>query len=280
MTETLTLAGIDVCATSVAGLETCIELPGFKVAFDIGRGPRSAVRLPTVLFTHAHIDHIGGIAHHVATRSLLNMAPPTYGMPKAVVGAVESLLDAFRALDGSELPATLVGMEPGDVISIGKRRVARPLTSFHPVPSQGYVLLEQRKRLRPDLADAGREAIAAARARGEEVSDLIEHPMVAFSGDTRIEFIEHNELARRADLLIMEVSFVDDRVSVESARANGHIHLDEVVERAELFENKAILFTHLSARYRQEEAQAALDAKLPAGLRERVTLLPRPWWCA
>lgn len=233
-----------------------------------------------MLFTHAHIDHIGGIAHHVATRSLLNMAPPTYGMPKAVVGAVESLLDAFRALDGSELPATLVGMEPGDVISIGKRRVARPLKSFHPVPSQGYVLLEQRKRLRPDLVDAGREAIAAARARGEEVSDLTEHPMVAFSGDTRIEFIEHNELARRADLLIMEVSFVDDRVSVESARANGHIHLDEVVERAELFENKAILFTHLSARYRQEEAQAALDAKLPAGLRERVTLLPRPWWCA
>jgi len=280
MTETLTLAGIDVCATSVAGLETCIELPGFKVAFDIGRGPRSAVRLPIVLFTHAHIDHIGGIAHHVATRSLLNMAPPTYVLPKAVVGAADSLLDAFRALDGSELPATLVGMEPGDVISIGKRRVARPLKSFHPVPSQGYVLLEQRKRLRPDLADAGREAIAAARSRGEEVSDLTEHPMVAFSGDTRIEFIEHNELARRADLLIMEVSFVDDRVSVESARANGHIHLDEVVERAELFENKAILFTHLSARYRQEEAQAALDAKLPAGLRERVTLLPRPWWCA
>lgn len=280
MSNVLTLAGIDVRAVSVAGLETCIELPGFKVAFDIGRGPRSAVRNPVVLFTHAHIDHMGGIAHHVATRSMMSMAPPTYVMPKAVVGAVSNLLDAFRALDGSELPVKLVGLEPGESIPIGKRRIARPLRSFHPVPCQGYVIMEQRKQLRPDLADGGKPAIAAALERGEEVSSTWEHPMVAFSGDTTIEFIEHNECARKADLLIMEVTFMDDRVSVQSARDNGHIHIDEVVERAELFENKAILFTHLSARYRQSEALAAIDAKLPAGLRERVTLLPRPAWCS
>jgi ribonuclease Z len=279
MTQTLTLAGIDVRAVSVAGLETCIELPGFKVAFDIGRGPRSAVRNPVVLFTHAHIDHMGGIAHHVATRSMMKMEPPTYVMPKSVVGAVDNLLDAFRALDGSELPVQLVGLGPGEAISVGKRRVARPLVSFHPVPSQGYAILELRKQLRPELAAGGKAAIAEARTRGEEVSSTWEHPLVAFSGDTRIEFIEHNELARKADLLIMEVTFVDDRVSVESARANGHIHIDEVVERAELFENKAILFTHLSARYRQDEAQAAIDQKLPPTLRDRVTLLPRPDWC-
>ena len=279
MAQTLTLAGLDVRATSVAGLETCIELPGLKLAFDIGRGPRSAVRNPVVLFTHAHIDHMGGIAHHVATRSLMKMKPPMYVMPKAVVGAVENLLDAFRALDGSELPATLVGLSPGESVSVGKRRIARPLRAFHPVHCQGYAIMELRKRLRPDLARQGKQAIAAARERGEEVSSTWEHPLVVFSGDTKIEFIEHNECARKADLLIMEVTFVDDRVSVESARANGHIHIDEVVERADMFENKATLFTHLSARYRQDEAQAAINAKLPPSLRERVTLLPRPDWC-
>jgi len=279
MSAELTLAGIDVRAVSVAGLETCIELPAFKVCFDIGRGPRSAVRNNTILFTHAHIDHMGGIAHHVATRSLLSMDPPTYVMPHSVVDAVEGLLNAFRVLDGSEMPANLVGAKPGEVVRIGKRRVARPLQAFHPVPSQGYAILDVRNRLRADLQDAGKEAIAEARARGEEITSPVEHPLVVFSGDTTIEFIEKNELARKADLLIMEVTFVDDRVSVEAARKNGHIHLDEVVARAELFENKAILFTHLSARYKQEEAQAALDAKLPTGLRERVTLLPRPQWC-
>ncbi len=280
MSAELTLAGIDVRAVSVAGLETCIELPGFKVCFDIGRGPRAAVRNHTVLFTHAHIDHMGGIAHHVATRSLMSMEPPTYVMPPHVVDAVENLLNAFRVLDGSEMPAKLVGLKPGEMLKIGKRRVVRPLKSFHPVPSQGYAIMEVRNRLRDDLQGAESKIIAAARARGEEITESTEHPVVVFSGDTTIEFIEHNPLAQNADLLIMEVTFVDDRVDVASARKNGHIHLDEVVERADLFNNKAILFTHLSARYRQEEALAALDAKLPASLRERVTLLPRPDWCS
>ena len=49
--------------------------------------------------------------------------------------------------------------------------------------------------------------------------------------------------------------------------------LDEVVERAALFENEAVLMTHFSARYKAREVVAALDARLPSGLRERVTPL-------
>ena len=119
----------------------------------------------------------------------------------------------------------------------------------------------------------------AARERGDDINVVTEHPKVVFSGDTKIEFLDNNPLAQQADLLIMEVSFIDDRVSVKSSRENGHIHIDEVAERAELFKNKAILFTHLSARYRQKEALDAIDKKLPPALRERVTLIPRPDWC-
>jgi ribonuclease Z len=71
----------------------------------------------------------------------------------------------------------------------------------------------------------------------------------------------------------MEVTFVDDRVSVKQCRSKGHIHLDEVVERAELFENQAIMFTHFSARYSRREILMNLDKKLPPDLRERVTPL-------
>jgi ribonuclease Z len=71
------------------------------------------------------------------------------------------------------------------------------------------------------------------------------------------------------------VTFLDDRVPVAEARAKGHVHLDEVVERAELFENEALLFTHFSARYRPAEVRAILAARLPPALAERVTpLLP------
>ena len=113
--------------------------------------------------------------------------------------------------------------------------------------------MERRKRLKPELQGAGPDAIREAALRGEAINEEHEHPKLVFSGDTTIEFIEHNEVAQQADILIMEVSFIDDRVSVERSK-NGHIHLDEVIARAELFKNKAILFTHLSARYREQEA--------------------------
>ena len=273
MAKTFTLDGLDVRAVSVAGMETCIELPSLKTCFDIGHGHRSTARNHTVLFTHAHIDHMGGIGHHAATRSLLSMAPPTYVVPAPIVSGVERLLDAFRALDGSDIPVVIKGLKPGEAMPLGKRWVVRPLPSFHPVPSQGYALMERRKRLKPELQGAGRDAIREAALRGETINEAHEHPKLVFSGDTTIEFIEHNEVAQQADILIMEVSFIDDRVSVESARKNGHIHLDEVIARAELFQNKAILFTHLSARYREQEAVQALEARLPDTLKERVTLL-------
>ena len=279
MSDTLHLAGIPIRAVSVAGLETCIELPSWRVCFDIGRGHRQTVRNHTVLFTHAHIDHMGGIAHHVATRGLLNMAPPTYVVPKAIADNVENLLDAFRRLDGSDLAANIVGIGPGESLNLSQGIVIRPLRAYHRVPCQGYALMEVRRHLKPELVGQGREVIMAARERGDDINAVTEHPKVVFSGDTKIEFLDNNPLAQQADLLIMEVSFIDDRVSVKSSRENGHIHIDEVAERAELFKNKAILFTHLSARYRQKEALDAIDKKLPPALRERVTLLPRPEWC-
>jgi ribonuclease Z len=73
--------------------------------------------------------------------------------------------------------------------------------------------------------------------------------------------------------LILECTFIDDRVSVEMARKSGHVHLYELAERAELFENEQILLTHFSARFTAEEIQAALDKHLPPSLRERVVPL-------
>ena len=278
--DLLQLAGIRVRATSVAGLETCIELPDLKLCFDMGRASPSAIRHGTVLFTHSHMDHMGGIAQHAATRELQGMDPPTYVMPAVAVDPVQQLFAAWRGLNGSEPKAQLIGARPGDSIALDNGRVARPLQAFHPVACQGYAIVEQRKRLLPKFVGAQGSVIKAAREAGETINETVEHTIVVFSGDTTAEFHEHNELAQTAQLLITEVTFMDERISVASARKHGHTHLDEIIERAETFKNQAILFTHLSARYKQEEALAVLAQRLPASLKDRVTLLPRPAWCA
>src|SRR5262245_53930136 len=77
----LTLAGHQVRALSVGGIETCFELPAFDVCLDIGRCPAGAERRGTLLLTHAHIDHAAGIPYFISMRALLKLPEPRVVMP-------------------------------------------------------------------------------------------------------------------------------------------------------------------------------------------------------
>ena len=63
---------------------------------------------------------------------------------------------------------------------------------------------------------------------------------------------------------------VDERVDRAQAEESGHAHLDEWIERAELFENEVIAFGHFSSRYSAKQVREILERRLPANLRERV----------
>jgi ribonuclease Z len=67
---------------------------------------------------------------------------------------------------------------------------------------------------------------------------------------------------------LIECSFLlaDD---VDRARKYEHIHLEDILEHAERFENEAIVLTHFSQRYRPEEIRGALS-DLPSALAGRV----------
>ena len=269
-----TLAGHVVRGLSIGGLETCIDLPGFKVAFDIGRTPDFAVSRERILFTHAHMDHMGGVAWHCATRSLRGMRPPTYVMSPENVPAFEALFADWRRLDRSDLDHVTVALSPGEEHALDAQRFVRPFRSPHRVACQGYAIWHRRWKLKPEYAGLTPDEIRRRRVDAKEaVSEVVETPEVAFTGDTLIEVVENEEVVRKARLLIIEVTFVDERVSVADCRAKGHVHLDEIVERARLFENEALLFTHFSERYSNREIVAALDRRLPPDLRARVTPL-------
>lgn len=276
---TLDINGETVRAVSVGGLETCIELPAWKLCFDIGRCPPTATRLERVLFTHSHTDHMGGVVHHCATRDLMGMRPPEYVVPAEVHDAFDDMFDTWRRLDRSELPCRVRAARPGDRIELGHGRFAQAFRVYHRVPSLGYALGQVRRKLRPDLAGASRAEIIRLRQAGEAVDMPEEHIEVAFCGDTLIDVVDREEAVRTARLLILEVTFLDDRVSVDKARSKGHVHLDEVIERADLFENEALLFTHVSQRYSNAQMHRILRERLPDSLRDRVRILERepPW---
>jgi len=269
----LDLAGIALRGVSVGGFETCIEIPGWGVALDIGRCPRSAVHRGTVLFTHSHMDHMGGVAFHAATRGLYNLPPPTYLVPKENVDALKGYFAAARRLDHSKLAHKLFPISPGEEYQLNKGLFVRAFRSVHVVPCQGYGIWERRMKLKSEYAGVAGAELKRLRESGVEITASKEFPLLAFTGDSMIEVVEREEVVRKARLLIMEATFLDDRVSVAQCRERGHIHLYEIAERAELFENQAILLTHFSARYSKEEVYEALDKTLPPSLRSRVTPL-------
>ncbi|MDF1798377.1 MAG: MBL fold metallo-hydrolase [Planctomycetota bacterium] len=271
--ESLRLAGIEVRGHSVGGLETFIRLPELGLCFDIGRAPESSLSTELVLFTHSHIDHLGGVSSHAASRALRGMGPPTYVVPPPIAPGLQDLLEVWRGLDGANLPCKIVPLGPGDELTIKGRRVVRPFPAHHFGAAQGYVVWDAREKLLPELAGLSGDEIKARREAGEPVTARIETPLVAFTGDSRIDVLDVEPVLYQAKLLILEVTFLDDRVTVESAREKGHVHLDEVIERADRFQNEAILMTHFSARYNRRQVREILAERLPASLAERVTPL-------
>jgi len=271
--ERIQVGGVELRALSVGGLETCHWIPRWKVAFDIGRCPLEVVDCRTLLFTHAHMDHLGGIAYHTATRALRRQPAPRYVVPPHCAADLERLFDAWRALDRSDMPHELVPLAPGEEIRLANGLLARPFAAPHSAPCQGYGLWSQKEKLKPEYAGLDGRELARLRREGVALGTRVETPELVFTGDTLIEVVEREEVVRRARVLVMECTFIDERVGVRDARSKGHIHLDEIAERAELFQNEAILLTHFSARFRPGEILRALDERLPPSLRARVTPL-------
>jgi ribonuclease Z len=258
------LAGV-----SVAGIETAIEVSSLRLVLDMGRCTSGAVNHPCVLLSHGHLDHIGAVAQHAARRALLKMSEGVYLVPAAVHAAVERLFNAAGELDGQSIPRRVVPLEPGQEFPLSADRFVRPFATFHRVPSQGYCIWERRHRLRPEFRGLPGAELGRLRNRGVTLDEPNDVPLLAFSGDTRIEAVEQTPELTAAETLVIETSFLDDRVSVPEARAMGHIHLDEVIARHDLFQNRDIVLTHFSARYGERDIDRALT-RLPDTLRPRV----------
>lgn len=265
---------MELSGTSIAGLETCIEVPGLKLLLDLGCCSRSAVNQPLALLSHGHLDHIGAIAQHAARRSLLGMSEGTYVVPQRIAPQVEALFNAAGALDGQVIPRRVVALEPGQDEPLGKGRFLRAFETFHRVPSQGYTVWETRSRLKPEFRDLPGSKLGELRRQGVVLDDALQVPLLSFTGDTRVEVLERTPELQQTECLVIEASFLDDLVPRQQAREMGHIHLDELIERAALLPQLDVVLSHFSGRYSAADVSRIVERRLPDALRERVRILP------
>jgi ribonuclease Z len=255
---------------SRAAVQSYWRVPELKLGFDLGAQPWSFMTTPTWFVTHTHLDHIAALPVLVARRRMMKMEPPTIYMPAEAVDGVEALLRAFQRLDRGRMPAQLIGLKPGDEVELSRELVVKAFATRHTIPSLGYLVWERRKKLKPEYLELTGDQIRDLRLSGVEVAAELRLPKVAYLGDTAPQGIDAFPDVYQAQILILEMTFVAPNERASVIHKFGHTHLEDLIQRADRFENEVIIASHFSTRLHPDQIQRIVEKRLPDSLKGRL----------
>jgi len=241
----------------------------FQLLIDAGEGLQLAlgqkIWAPEVVaLTHGHSDHVLGLPGFIASRKFAKGAqdkPLTVVFPDGNSGvlAVRELL--ARMWSAAEFPITWVPLRPGGEHRLGRTRVLRAFATSHggSDPTQGYAVLEERRRLKPDYAGLAEPEIRAhVRELGRDaLMEPYRHVRFAHTGDAMP--IDPAVVAG-ADLLMHDATFL------EAGDRKWDIHATtlEALEVGRAAGVRCLVLHHLSVRYDRAAALPALRAQVAA----------------
>jgi len=268
----LTHKNLTIEGYSRAAVQTYWRIPELKLGFDLGAQPWDFMGTPTWFISHTHLDHIAALPVYVARRRMMKMDPPMIYLPEHAIENVRRLLQAFSRMDRGRLPCELLPIKPGDEIELSREIVVTAHQTRHTVPSMGFIVWERRKKLKPEYTELSGEQIRDLRLAGTDVTVEIRSPQVAYLGDSAPEGLDNCPDMYKAAILIAEMTFVAPGHRKEKIHKNGHMHLDDFIERKDRFENELIIASHFSTRYHDRQIRRFVEKALPDMLGGRLHL--------
>jgi len=218
--------------------------------------------MSSVVISHGHLDHLGGLGYWASQRFLHAMGPARLFVPAPIAADVRALLELFSRLEGGrpyDIETTVV-----DENDTWELRADIDLNFFptdHWVPTLGVQLTWKKHRLRAELASLTSEEIASLAQAGEPVSTIQAIPLLAYFGDTGPRVFSQQPDLFEAEVLILECSFFnsEDR---NRARRFGHLHIEDLLEVAGKLRCRHLVLAHASRRNRLREIEELLHSRL------------------
>lgn len=274
----LRFGALEMEAFSISGLASYVAVPAFDACFDLGHCSLQACQLRNVLLTHVHQDHSLGVIRHLSLRRMTGQRPPRIYLPQESRAGLIDVLRAYERLEEKEpadLESIVHGVAPGETFTLAKGRRVRVFDVKHRIVSRGYTVIEDSRKLKAAYRDLPGEAIREARERGEELYDHRDVNRFTYVGDSTLETLENHPEVGESEVLFLEATHLPG-TSPELSVKYGHTHLDQLADlyarRPEVLASPHVVLKHFSMKYEARQIRDALET-LPAGLRERVTLL-------
>lgn len=259
---------------SRAAVQSYWRVPELKLGFELGGSPWAFMGTQTFFVTHAHLDHLAALPVYVARRRMMKMDPPTIYLPAEVVENVQKMLRSWQRLDRGRMVCDLVGVSDGELIELSREHKVRIFRTKHTVPSVGYIVYDCRRKLKSEFQGLTGNEIRDLRYSGIDVTEEFLTPLVCYTGDTAPAGLDAHPDVLKAQVLITEMTFFRPEHRKEKIHKFGHMHLDDILDRADRFENEVIVLSHLSTRTHEAQARHALRTQLPQELQDRIRL-----WC-
>jgi len=261
---------------SRAGNETFFRVKELGLALDIGRCPDFLIGVPDIFVTHSHLDHSLGIPFYAAQRLLQKLPTGHVYVPQENVSDYRELMKIHERLEGVAYPLDLIGLKPGDELSLRRDLKIRVHRSTHRVVANAYEVVGSSARLDEKFAGIAPDRLASLRNAGETLTTEVETSLLFYTGDTDSRILDENEHLYRTRVLVIECSFTGEGER-ERGRLYTHIHLDDLIDVAKRFENELIVLTHFSLRDSPASIHERIRRRVPDFLRSRMRLaLPPP----
>lgn len=267
----LTFDGLKIRGCSRAGDETWFRVDPPGLALDVGRGAPPLIGVRWIFLSHSHLDHTVGLPWVLTQRQHQGLESPTIFCPSGMKSSVLAYIEAGSRLEGEDVHAEVVGLRPGESreLELGLRLEAFETT--HSVPALGCHLFRSYRKLRSEFEGLDPKRVAELKHGGVDVSRECEELWLSYCGDSSAKVFASEPRLFETKYLLVECTFIGPETRALGERF-GHLHLQDLVELSDRFEDTTLVLYHLSRRHRLAELEEAVARDLP-DLAARVFLM-------